>query len=138
MENNKKAGTEFEKELAGILASDGFWVHRLQDNVNGQPFDIIAARDEDVLAIDCKHCARCCFPLNRIEENQHLAMRAWENAGNIPGLFAVKFPSEAIYLIEYRALARKIGEGAKQINETDAGLIGQTLRKGRDGADNKQ
>ncbi|WP_246241028.1 hypothetical protein [Anaerocolumna sedimenticola] len=42
--NNKKAGTDFEYEFIHTLSKYGFWVHKLQDNHNGQPFDVIAAR----------------------------------------------------------------------------------------------
>lgn len=37
--SNKSAGTQFEREFASRLAAEGFWVHRFQDNKNGQPCD---------------------------------------------------------------------------------------------------
>lgn len=43
--SNKSAGTQFEREFAARLAAEGFWVHRFQDNKNGQPCDVIAARN---------------------------------------------------------------------------------------------
>ena len=42
--SNKSAGTMFEREFAGKLAKNRFWVHRFQDNKNGQPCDVIAEK----------------------------------------------------------------------------------------------
>ena len=47
--SNKSNGTDFEKEFAQKLSDHGFWVHRMQDNQNGEPFDVIAARDGETL-----------------------------------------------------------------------------------------
>jgi len=33
--SNKSAGTMFEREFAGKLAKNRFWVHRFQDNKTG-------------------------------------------------------------------------------------------------------
>lgn len=88
--NNKRQGTAFEKEFAGLLSEHGFWVHRLKDNENGQPFDLIAARDGKTYVIDCKDCGSERFRLSRVEENQSSAMRLWEGTGNKPGLFAIR------------------------------------------------
>ena len=52
--SNKSIGTAFEREFAGLLAEKGFWVHRLQDNQNGQPFDIIAVKNGRAYAFDAK------------------------------------------------------------------------------------
>lgn len=90
MMNNKRQGTAFEKEFADLLSANGFWVHRLKDNENGQPFDLIAVRDGRAFAIDCKDCEGGRFRLSRIEENQSNAMRLWEATGNLPGLFAIR------------------------------------------------
>ena len=89
--SNKSMGTAFEREFAELLAEKGFWVHRLQDNQNGQPFDIIAVKNGRAYAFDCKDCAGRSFPLSRIEENQRLAMERWEECGNGTGYFAVHF-----------------------------------------------
>ena len=50
--SNKSAGTQFEREFASRLAAEGFWVHRFQDNKNGQPCDVIAARDGEAYLFD--------------------------------------------------------------------------------------
>ena len=44
----------FEREFAGKLAKNRFWVHRFQDNKNGQPCDVIAARNGKTYLFDQK------------------------------------------------------------------------------------
>lgn len=91
--SNKSNGTEFEKEFAQLLFKNSFWVHLMQDNRNGQPFDVIAAKDGETYVFDCKDCTLGMFSLSRIEENQECAMRLWQECGNHEGLFALKLPS---------------------------------------------
>ena len=64
--SNKSTGTKFELELSKALADRGFWVHRLQDNQNGQPCDLIACRNGQAWLIDCKDCQGDFFQLSRI------------------------------------------------------------------------
>ena len=73
--SNKSNGTDFEKEFTQKLSEYGFWVHRLQDNHNGQPFDVIAARDGETLVFDCKDCQSSNF--------YEALERLWECGGNI-------------------------------------------------------
>lgn len=83
----------FEREFAGKLAKNRFWVHRFQDNKNGQPCDVIAARNGKTYLFDCKDCAGA-FQLSRVEENQYNAMYLFHLTGNSRGMFAV---SEVLY-----------------------------------------
>ena len=98
--NNKQAGNEFEREFCEILAIDGFWSHFMGGNRNGQPADIIAVRNEKAYLIDAKDCKNDRFVLNRIEDNQHMAMRCWEICGNGQGLFALN-TSNGVYMLTY-------------------------------------
>lgn len=118
MVSNKAAGTRFEKELAGILADHWFWVHLFQDNKNGQPCDVIAAKNGRAYLIDCKDCQSEIFPLSRIEENQYNAMILFSMMGNAPGMFAIRFPSGKIYLLPYTKLQELKEAGFKRIDET--------------------
>lgn len=101
--NNKKSGTEFENELAELLADKGFWVHLLNQNKSGQPADMIAVMNRHAHLIDAKECKNNNFPLSRIEENQHLAMEKWQDCGNGWGWFALKLDS-GIYILSYKKL----------------------------------
>lgn len=108
--SNKSNGTTFEKEFAGMLSGAGFWVHCLQDNRNGQPFDVIAAKNGITYVFDCKDCRRGIFPLYRIETNQEYAMGLWQECGNHEGLFALKTPS-GIWLLPYTTAMELKDEG---------------------------
>jgi Holliday junction resolvase len=121
--NNKNQGNSFEKEFCNKLAEYGFWVHKLQDNKNGQPFDVIAARNMKTLVFDCKDCMGSVFKLSRIEENQKLAMKAWQKAGNLYPLFAIRFEKD-IYIILYDSLMSLIESGKKQITKREIAEMG--------------
>lgn len=137
--SNKSMGTEFEKEFAQMLAEKGFWAHCMKDNQNGQPFDVIAARNGVTYVFDCKDCQGDTFSLSRIEENQHNAMTLWSETGNRPGLFAVRFRN-GIYLLPHRMLMLLKKNGTKQLKPIDADRYGRELHnwlEGRDQADGK-
>lgn len=113
--SNKKNGTAFEQDFAELLAGYGFWVHLLQDNRNGQPFDVIAARNGETYVFDCKDCQYEIFSLYRIEENQEYAMRLWQECGNREGMFALKFPS-GIRMLPYTTAMELIETGCRRLS----------------------
>lgn len=115
--SNKSIGTAFEKEFAELLAEKGFWVHRLQDNQNGQPFDIIAVKNGRAYAFDCKDCVGRAFPLSRIEENQRMAMERWEECGNGTGYFAVHFVSSGTHILPFEEITYHMEHGFHTLPE---------------------
>lgn len=127
--NNKATGTQFEQDFAKILAKHGFWAHRMQDNKNGQPFDIIAAKNGNVYAIDCKDCQSEVFLLKRMEENQRNAMDLWKECGNREPVFAVRYPGHEIWLFGYSVLCYLETKGWKQIRRADAETAGMRLEE---------
>lgn len=124
--SNKSRGTAFEKEFAQIFADKGFWVHCLRDNSNGQPFDLIAVRNNTAYAFDCKECQGNVFRMSRIEENQDNAMVLWSETGNQFSFFAIRF-KDRIYLVPHRMLVILKEQGTKQLKEMDAAKYGQEL-----------
>ena len=48
--DNKKVGNTFERDLCLSLSGYGFWAHNLAQNSQGQPFDVLAAKDGTVIA----------------------------------------------------------------------------------------
>lgn len=69
-------GPEFEKYFCEWAKRFGWWALCIPRSQTGsQPFDIIAVRDNSILAVDCKVISSNSrvFPLNRIEDNQWLA-----------------------------------------------------------------
>lgn len=125
--SNKSAGTAFEKEFAQLLSDHGFWVHRLQDNHNGQPFDVIAARDGETLVFDCKDCRNSNFYLRRIEDNQRNAMKLWMECGNLGGIFAVRYPDDEVFLMLVEDLEEAWSNGIRHIDREHAKFYGAPL-----------
>ena len=99
--NNKTLGNNFEQELCEKLSEYGFWVHCLNMNKAGQPADIIAVKNKMAYLIDAKVCSSRGFALSRVEENQELSMTLWEERGNGQGWFALKVPTDEIYMIPH-------------------------------------
>lgn len=113
--SNKSNGTAFEQEFAELLSGYGFWVHLMQDNRNGQPFDVIAAGNGETYIFDCKDCQHEIFSLYRIEENQECAMRLWQECGNREGMFALKLPS-GIRMLSYTTAMELIDRGCRRLS----------------------
>lgn len=116
---NKKAGSAFEKLFVEYLTDAGFWVHIFQDNKNGQPCDVIAAKDGQAYLFDCKDCGKGYFRLDRMEENQLNAMELFRVTGNTGGMFAVRFPEGEIYLADYRVLRELKDQGVKSLGKSE-------------------
>lgn len=125
--SNKATGTQFERELASILAQYSFWVHIFQDNHNGQPCDVIAARNGHTYLFDCKDCQGNFFRLDRMEENQCSAMKLFELTGNGSGKFVVRFYPAEIYLVSYWQLMALRDKGYKRVDRMDCRMYGQEL-----------
>jgi len=121
--SNKKTGTTFEKDFCILAADKGYWAHMLQGNVDGQPSDVIIAKDGISVLLDCKVCGNNKFLFSRIEENQECAMRKWLKKGNKYAIFALKVDS-GIYMIPFMKLIALREAGAKQINLTQIKELG--------------
>ena len=116
--NNKKLGNSFERDFCLIASEYGFWAHRLQDNKNGQPADVIIAKGNQSALVDCKVCENNVFPLIRMEENQINAMKKWLYCGNAYAAFALKLDDD-IRIIDYETLMKLRNLGTKSLDEED-------------------
>ena len=106
--SNRAVGNAFEHEFCELLYAYGFWVHRLTQDSAGQPADVIAVKNKTAYLIDCKDCSSKRFDLRRVEENQITAMQLWDECGNGQGWFAIKLPTDDIYMLPlYPILAYK-------------------------------
>ncbi len=107
--SNKTLGNGFEQELCEKLSEYGFWATNLAMNKAGQPADILAVRNKIAYLIDAKVCSSKGFALSRVEENQELSMDLWNSCGNGQGWFALKVPTDEIYMLPHicvKALAQ--------------------------------
>ena len=124
--SNRKDGTDFERELCEKLRNYGFWVYHCPQSADGQPADIIAARDRKTYLIDAKVCKNDTFQLCRVEENQQFAMQYFYECGNSDGWFALK-TSEDIYMIPLNYLRSLIQNDAKTLSFTMIKRFGRRL-----------
>lgn len=115
--NNKRSGNAFEKQFCILASEHGFWAHKMQDNKNGQPADVIMAKNDEPILVDCKVCENNVFPLSRIEENQWNAMTLWLRRGNKYAMFAL-FINNEIRMISFETLKHYKENGVKQLNLT--------------------
>lgn len=112
--NNKQAGNAFEREFCRDLGQyDGWWVHNMASTASGQPADVIAVKSGKPYLIDCKVCAKNYFNLNRVEENQHLAMRYWRHCGNGEPWFALKLELDDVYMVPYSVIEKYMGKQSR-------------------------
>ena len=106
MNVNRKVGTGFERDLCLSLSGCGFWAHNLAQNSQGQPFDVIAARNGVSYPIDCKVCEKDIFRLERVEENQYSAMTLWRQTVNGEGWFALRMTTGEVWFISFENMER--------------------------------
>lgn len=104
--SNRAQGDAFERQLCDLLASYGFWAHRMKQTESGQPADIIAVKNDMAALIDCKVCSYDKFAYSRVEPNQKTAMRFWTLCGNDRACFAMKLRDETIWMVKYSRIAK--------------------------------
>lgn len=116
-QNNKKVGNKIEVEVANYLFQKNYWVHLLKQGVKGQPFDLIAVKNNVALMGDAKHCSQNRFDFNRIEPNQYTSMELALECGNTNiGFFLVGMHDE-IKFIKWTNLKKLVLENKiKSIN----------------------
>ena len=113
--SNRTSGTRFEDELCNLLAEQGWWAHNLSQNQTGQPADVIAAKNNTSILIDCKVCGTNKFPLSRVEANQEGAMTVWSDRVNDHCYFAMKLPNDSIYMISFYEIQAAVNSGKSSI-----------------------
>lgn len=117
--SNRADGNQFESYLCRRMSDHGWWTHNLAQNKAGQPADIIAVRNGRAMLIDAKLCSQPRFELSRVEMNQMGAMTIWRECGNGDAYFAVKFPTDEIYMVPYSMIEEYIGYGRSVMRSED-------------------
>lgn len=104
--NNKKLGTEWEHKVCEYLSKNGYWAHFIVPDARGaQPFDIIAVKDGEAFAIDCKTCVAGSFNISRLEDNQIMSFELWLRCGNNNPVVAVEH-NKHLHWIDYVELKK--------------------------------
>ena len=124
--SNIKSGNTFEREFCEALFADGWWVYNCPKTVAGaQPADVIAVKNGKAYLIDCKNCEKEYFSKTRIEENQILAMKLFEQRARCEGIFAIKLNSN-IYMV---ALDNLLKSPRTHLKEANISKLGCTLEQ---------
>lgn len=117
IKNNKKIGSEFEKDLCKYLDRLGWWVHFLNPAPNGsQPFDIIAISQSVTLCIDCKTVEGGRFNLIRMEDNQESAFKKLNSKGIWDTYFCIKISENEVVMAPSYELINLANSGVKSIS----------------------
>lgn len=114
--NNKRSGSAFENDFRKLLYQNGFWSHKLVENENGAPFDIIAVKNGCPYAFDCKECGTDRFPFNRVEDNQITGMSGIEKAG--AEAYFVFRNQKAVHIVSAKHLFDLMENGERSIKIT--------------------
>lgn len=117
--SNKQEGTKFEEELQELFGCNEFWCHLFQQNVRGQPSDLIAAKRRRCLLIDAKDCKNDKFPFSRIEENQYYAMQRWIMIAEFEAYFAFKLSDGRIKIAAFNKVKLDMLAGTKSYGKAD-------------------
>ena len=129
MATNRKIGNSFETEFCELLFQHGFWCHNMAQNAAGQPADVIAVKNKTAYLIDCKVCSNNRFPLSRVEENQHFAMKTWKACGNGEGWFALKVEDEIIMIPHFSMVALSYEKSTLNLTDIREYVYPDNLRK---------
>lgn len=96
----KVAGRAFETELTENLLTHSFWAMMLTSTFGGQPFDIIAQKNNVGYAIECKELMSGeRFNPRRIEDNQRFAMSLWKESGGAESWFMFRLKDGSVYAV---------------------------------------
>jgi Holliday junction resolvase len=129
MNRNKINGNRFEREFSELLAAHGWWAHVFQQNRDGQPADIIAARAGFTTLIDCKLLEKQApFPLSRIEANQWLAMERFETLNQTPCFFSIKLWTGEIRMVKFSTIRAASMSGKSALTYSDLMLYSHSIQ----------
>lgn len=116
--NNKERGNSFEQEFCQILKNNNFFAYNLPNKASGQPFDIIATKDNQFFAFECKTVKGDKFLLTRIEDNQAQAFKSLNKAKSEFYYLVAKFDNE-IKAIRFQEVIHKIYKGCNFIRKDE-------------------
>lgn len=101
---NKIVGNKKEEIVVKKLEELGYWAHIFAQKQNGQPFDIIACKNNKVIMGDVKSCLDGRFNFSRIEPNQYTAMELALMRGNNNVFFFLVDSENNIKVIKYQTI----------------------------------
>lgn len=116
--------TEFK--TAQFFSDKGYWVYQCPKTENGQPADLIIAKNNIITLVEVKHCKNNRFTLNRIEPNQLTTYDFYKTKGNTNHKILIKF-KKGVYMMDFSYIKEFISQGYKSITVADLEELGERL-----------
>jgi len=115
--------SKFEQIVCEWFAREGYWAHRIaRDERGAQPFDVIAIKGIEVIAVDCKVCSRPHFPLSRVEDNQRMAMKIMSARTQAEIYFLCYFKGK-VYVIPFDYVEAAFRQGRASLRLSDFNVL---------------
>lgn len=116
-----KIGKKTEEKIAENFQKDGYICFNFPKNINGQPFDIIAAKENKIWFIDAKHLTekKNVFSFERIEPNQISSMHYAYSFAKVMGKigFIIEWDkTKKFYFLSYELYLQEKKEERKSIS----------------------
>lgn len=126
-----KIGHQTESEVANFFSKNSYWAFIIPKGINGQPFDIIARRENETWFIDAKHLevGRVSFPFDRIEPNQITSMQYANYIANIKdNMGFIIQQDQNLYFMSYETYLKQ-RELSKSIKLSDLPRLDNLIMK---------
>lgn len=137
----EKIGASTEKRLLEMLRKRGFWALFIPSAMGGQPFDIVAAKDNLIYVLEVKNVKKGKrFPLSRVEDNQWTSMEyvyKFAHCKNI-GIAIYWNADEYVSVMPYRKLLAISKNGDKSFGLSDCVDFDEWLKGGTDESNNRR
>lgn len=119
-----KLGDDTEKDIAKFFRGLGYWVFIIPKKIGGQPFDIIASKNNVSWFVDAKHLEenKASFPFSRIEPNQETSMNYARTFANITNVgFVIKWERDnsRLFFLNYEQFINFKKNGVKSVKISD-------------------
>ena len=112
-------GKKAEKQVADWFKSKRYWAFLIPKSINGQPFDLIARKKDDIWFVDVKHLEdnKASFPFERIEPNQITSMKYAQKVAqiykNLGFIIVWERDTERLFFIEWSEIDELMKNGVK-------------------------
>lgn len=131
-------GKKAEVYVRDWFKSKRYWAFLIPKSVNGQPFDLIARKKDDIWFVDVKHLEdnKASFPFERIEPNQITSMRYAQKVAdiynNLGFIIVWERDTERLFFIEWSEIEQLMKEGVKSKKINELKELGKLIKYNND------
>lgn len=116
-----RIGRNAEKYAADVLSRRGYYVVMIPSTALGQPFDLIAIKNDVPYCLDVKHIKGDTFYFSRVEPNQKTSFEMALSCGvrNVGFLFVFDENDPNFYFLKYEDQKHMEKLGLKRVKISD-------------------